>query len=172
MTAFVDFLLRYHSQYNNTADFNATLTFEYLSLCMFTYVQDRRNNCDTKCSMCEISNASLGGRWMTAGKSRYSDTMVYNKFRRQTRCVRYLDAPTLCVMPGSILWPSRIPDTYQRNYEICKQTRCNDDMGATRRPGMFSSIHEFSHIGAGSFYGRNWSRARLDDESMSKILRN
>lgn len=31
---------------------------------MFTYVQDRRNNCDTKCSMREISNASLGGRWM------------------------------------------------------------------------------------------------------------
>lgn len=39
--------------------------------------------------------------------------------------MRYLDAPILCVMLASILRPSRIPDTYQRNYEICKQTRCN-----------------------------------------------
>lgn len=70
---------------------------------------------------------------------RYSDTTVYNKFRRRARCVRYLDAPTdraSCASP--ILRPSRIPGTYQRNYEICKQTRCNG--GRVRRTcrAMFS----------------------------------
>lgn len=61
-----------------------------------------------------------------ATTSRYSDTTIYNKFRRRARCVRYLDAPTSrASCPAPILRPSRIPDTYQRNYEICKQTRCN-----------------------------------------------
>jgi len=85
-------------------------------------VQDRRNNCDTKCSNCETSKRARRPLDAPRGTSRYS---VYNKFRRQTCCVRYLDAPTLCVTLAAILRLSRIPDTYQRNYEICKQTRYN-----------------------------------------------
>lgn len=133
----LDFLLQYH----NTVEISAPNIDNSNTFRSPIHVQDRRNNCDTKCSQCATKYPMRSLNTVTAGTSRYSDTTVYNKFRRQTRCVRYLDAPPLCVTLAPILRPSRIPDTYQRNYEICKQTRCNG-AGAT-------SGHVFQHSARG-----------------------
>lgn len=146
-------------------------TFKYLSLNCPVYKTGRMGTIATRNAQCATKYPARACRSLAApqGHHGYSDTTVYNKFRRQTHCVRYLDAPISCVMLvpniGTIPHPGHVP-TKLRNLQTdeiqlhgCDGRACFPASASSRASARYPFARQKS----------KWPR--LDDVSTSKTPR-